>query len=62
VERIDRIPLLVFVSSTLLLAGVAWALPAGPTGLASICRSRLDDAAAKPAPPGPARPATRSPS
>ena len=66
VLRVDRIPLLVFVSSTLLMAGMALEIPAGPTGLASICRSGADGAATRSASlstmPEPERPATtRSP-
>ena len=63
VLRVDRIPLLVFVSSTLLMAGMALEIPAG---LASICRSGADDAATRSASPStmpePERPrTTRSP-
>ena len=62
VVRVDRIPLLVFVSSTLLMAGMALEIPAGPAGLAPICRSRTDGAATRPASlstmPEPERPAT----
>ena len=49
VVRVDRIPLLVFVSSILLMAGMAFEIPAEPAGLASICRSGADGAATRPA-------------
>lgn len=58
-ERVDRIPLTVIVSSILLLAGTALEIPAEPPQFASFCRSRSDGSATKalpaPAAPGPMR-------
>ena len=50
-DRIDRISLLFVASTILMLAGMALSIPAEPRGfgLASICRSRADAAASKPA-------------
>ncbi len=45
--RVDLISLMVLVSSILLLAGMALAIPADPFEFASICRSRTDGPAAK---------------
>jgi hypothetical protein len=47
VERFDRISVLVFVSSALLLAGMSLEIPAQPIDLGSICRARPGDASAK---------------
>lgn len=62
VARIDRIPLLLLVSSVLLMAGMGLQIPVEPAGLASICRSRPAGAAARllpaPATPDPAHPKT----
>src|ERR1700754_4451798 len=46
VRRVDPIPLLFFVASLLLLAGMAMEIPAEPAGQASICRARAGDATA----------------
>ena len=58
VVRIDPIPLLVFASSALLLAGMSFAIPAEPAGIATLCRSRPADAVTAPVPPFPPRPDT----
>ena len=45
--RVDLISLILLVSAIPLLAGMALAIPAQPTGLASICRTRGDGAATR---------------
>ena len=47
VERFDRISVLVFVSSALLLAGMSLEIPAQPIDLGSVCRAQPGNTTAR---------------